>query len=277
MSADLSYTANGAAELMLGSNTPAWHGEGTVIKGLATAAEAIEFAHLGWEVEKFPIYCNNPLQAGQLEIADNYAMMRKDNAKVLGIVGKQYTPVQNKNCFNFFDPIIDRNLATYESAGALDEGRRVWLLAKLPDSIIVNGKDPVEKYLLLANSHNGTSTLKMKLTNTRIVYANTLAAAESDKGESYAVRHTAGIANRADEAIRLLGLANKQFDKVAETYNHMAQVQVDSTMLAYFLNVVLPQTGLNPTKIQNARDTVQHLFEGQAKGYDLAGKSVWGL
>lgn len=290
MSANLSYAADGRAEMFVGSNKPAWHGEGVLIPGLATAAEAIEFAHLGWEVEKYPIFVKNPsfdktqplgpTNVKGFDVPNQYAVMRKDKADasaVLGIVGNQYTPVQNKDCFKFFDPIIDRASASYESAGALDGGRKVWLLSKLPDSVIVNGKDPVDKFLLLYNTHDGSSALTMKLTSVRVVCQNTLSAAMADQEETFRVKHTSAIEYRMDEAVRLLGLAKKQFEIIGETYTRMAKTYVDTSMVSYFLNVVLPQTGESSTKIQNARDTVQHLFEGQAVGSDIAGKTVWGL
>lgn len=290
MSANLSYAADGRAEMFSGNNITPWHKEGVVIPGLATAAEAIEFAHLGWEVEKYPVFVRNPHYNTTLpavdtnvkgfEIPDQYAVMRKDkkdSTSVLGIVGKQYTPVQNKDCFRFFDPIINSKDAAYETAGAIDGGRKVWLLAKLPDIITVHGNDPINKFLLLYNTHDGSSALTMRLVTTRVVCQNTLSAALDERSESFRVRHTSGIEDRTNEAVRLLGLARKQFDVIGDAYNRMAAVQVDTTILSYFLNVVLPQTGESSTKVQNSRDTVQGLFEGRAVGSDLAGKTVWGL
>lgn len=75
--------------------------------------------------------------------------MRTDTEDVLGLVGKDYTIVQNIDAFSFFDSIVGGGDGVlYETAGALEKGERIFITAKLPDYIRVGREDCIEKYLV---------------------------------------------------------------------------------------------------------------------------------
>jgi hypothetical protein len=136
-----------------------WHGLGAVLQQPpATIAEAIEASGLGWRVEREPIAVDrgdaatvNDLWAPRCEeIPGYYATVRQDTRAVLGIVGERYRIVQNEEAFQFVDQLLGSSLH-FETAGSLHGGRRVWVLATLPEHIEIGG-DPVRRYVLLMNS-----------------------------------------------------------------------------------------------------------------------------
>jgi phage/plasmid-like protein (TIGR03299 family) len=88
-------------------------------------------------------------------------------------------PLQNDQAFQFFDPFVSSGLVTLETAGSLREGKRVWILARIAENSDVGivGDDIVRKYLLLSNSHDGTTAVRVGFTPIRVVCANTLAMA----------------------------------------------------------------------------------------------------
>lgn len=287
---------DGVAEFFSGMKQKAWHGMGQVIEGLATAEECLQHAHLNWTVSKTPLFIQHPKYVKEeyeafrkrgeeypiprgFEVPDQYAIIRNDlknEQDILGVVGERYTPYQNRNALSILDPIIEKGQAVYECAGALKGGRKVFLLAKLPEQVIVNGNDRVEPYILICTSHDGSGSLIAKLVMERVVCWNTLQVALKEAGNEVRMKHTANIEEKAQEATKILGLMLKQTKASSDAFNYMAKTQFDTTMLNYFLTVCFPSSGEKNYKAKNMRDVVELLFTKKGMGIDLAGKTAWG-
>ncbi len=137
MSHNLNFR-NQKASMMYVGDVP-WHSLGTKLDKLATAAEAIEAAQLDYLVEKHPLFAK--VGNVYLPVPDRFGTVRMDEKKVIGDVGARYTVVQNNEAFTFFDSLVGEGEAIYETAGVLGDGERIWIMAKLPTYIKINGKD----------------------------------------------------------------------------------------------------------------------------------------
>jgi phage/plasmid-like protein (TIGR03299 family) len=229
---------------------PAWHGLGTVVSEAQTSAEAITLAGLDWTVEKWPLqtYGLDRHGAAQvLDVEDQYATVRTDTGAVLGVVSGQYRLYQNAEAFSFLDELVGSQLARYETAGALRGGRRVWMLAKLPQELRVGRtEDVIEPYLLLANSHDGSLALRVIPTTVRVVCQNTLNLALSRAGSTgVVIRHLESLEDRVHEAREHLGLFVDRIERFAEEVNTLASVSLtDGQAKSYFSEVFdLPAPG----------------------------------
>ncbi|MDR6372339.1 hypothetical protein J2795_003002 [Chryseobacterium bernardetii] len=163
-----------------------WYNLGQIVEEHPTSEQAIKFAGLDYEVEKSPLLTkgsgiienNNGIEIidSALEVPNYFANIRTDNNTVLGVVGKDYQIVQNREAFSFFDSIVGGGDGIlYETAGALGNGERIFITAKLPDYIRVgNGDDITEKYIFLTTSHDGSGSITAAFTPIRIVCQNTL-------------------------------------------------------------------------------------------------------
>lgn len=193
-----------------------WHELGTRLDNPATAKEAIEAAKLDYRVECHPIF----LPSGN-RVDFKRATVRIDTGDALGIIGNQYQPVQNTEAFEFFDIVVGEGQAIYHTAGALGKGERIWIMAKLPGNIIVGKDDAVEKYLLLTNTHDGTTALRMYFTPIRVVCENTLIASlPRTAGQGINIRHMGDIKSKIDFARKSLGIVvdyYAQFEQVAKS------------------------------------------------------------
>lgn len=239
----------------------AWHNLGQIVQEYPTSEDAIKFAGLDYEVEKSPLFTkgagiienSNGIEMidSELEVPNYFANIRTDNNTVLGVVGKDYQIVQNREAFSFFDSIVGGgNGILYETAGALGNGERIFITAKLPDYIRVgNGDDITEKYIFLSTSHDGSGSITAAFTPVRIVCQNTLNASLKNMSNVVRIRHTAGAKQRLDDAHKVMGLANKLSTELESTFNHWAKIKVGDDEMK-----MLIQLALCPNK-----ETLQHL------------------
>jgi len=211
-----------------------WHGLGTELKNPATAKEAILAARLNYSIELQRVFT----QDGK-EIFGRRATVVTNTKIPLGIVSEAYKIVQNTEAFDFFDSVVGEGKAIYNTAGALGQGERIWILAKLPKNCVIKKVDEVEKYLLLTNSHDGKSSLRMYFTPIRVVCQNTLNMSLKDAADGIAIRHTGDIKLKISEAQRALNIATvfySDFEKVSERMAAKSLKKEDATL--YFSQVL---------------------------------------
>lgn len=227
-----------------------WHGQGRRVPPDVTAKEMIRAAGLDWDVEKRPARGTKPtVNSRGEEKFSRYELVRlprpggNEAEVVLGIVTNRYEPLQNLEAFQFFDPIVNQKTATYETAGALGDGERIWVMAKMPGAIEVVRGDECLKYLLLSNSHTGQGSVIVKFTAVRVVCQNTLTMAMQDGQSAFRVRHSAKMGERLDEVGELIATANKIYEEAAKRFQKLAATQIKGRrMLEEYLAALFPKS-----------------------------------
>lgn len=120
---------------MMSVGKPPWHELGTRLETPpATSEEAIRAARLDWKVLKMPLFASDGHQ--WYRVPDRVALVPesewgKPERPIFGTAQDSYAPLQNEAAFSFFDPLVQQDAATYETAGALGQGEKVWVLAKI--------------------------------------------------------------------------------------------------------------------------------------------------
>jgi phage/plasmid-like protein (TIGR03299 family) len=166
------------------------------------------------------------IEGVDITVPNYYATMRTDNNTVLGVVGRDYSIVQNRDAFSFFDAIVGGDGMQYETAGALGNGERIFITAKLPGYIKVGHDDYIEKYLFLTTSHDGSGSITAAFTPVRIVCQNTLGAALRNSSNTIKIRHTANAEDRLKEAHKVMGISNKMADELDGIFNQWTKVRI---------------------------------------------------
>lgn len=262
---NLNYNAQTEKHSFFSVKEKAWHGLGQIISDYPTSAEALQFAGLNYTVEKRGLFTygddtdpekddNDVVMEWRLDVPNYYATVRTDSEEVLGVVGKDYEVVQNVDAFSFFDSIVGgKEGILYETAGALGNGERIFITAKLPDYIRVGKDDCIEKYLFLTTSHDGTGSIQIAFTPVRVVCQNTLNAALRHHTNCLKIRHTASASEKLLTAHTMLGLTNQLSLEMGAIFNRWSRVRISDPELKR-----LVQLAMSPNK-----ETYQLLKSGK--------------
>lgn len=269
------HISNGKASLMYVGETP-WHRLGIKLDRPATAQEAIDFANLNYPVEKRALKAVLPGRQ-LIDVPNQFATVRMDESlSILGTVGRRYQVIPNVAAFSFFDGLIDRDEAVYHSAGVIGKGERCFILAKLPGHIRVLKNDPLDKYVLLLNSHDGSTPTLARFTSVRVVCQNTLSAALSGSEQSVSIRHTANAQQKLEEAHKILGLYNSLAAQLQFIFNRMALTKITDKQLLDYVKTLIPQNEEAESNVRtdNIRNTLLELNE-TGRGAELARGTLW--
>lgn len=223
-----------------------WHGLGQIVTDYPNSKEALIYAGLDYEVVKRNIYTHDgEINKGldflirDIEIPNHQATIRTDTNQVLGVVGKDYEVVQNVDAFAFFDSIVSGEGILYETAGALGNGERIFITAKLPSYIKVGKDDLIEQYLFLTTSHDGYGSITAAFTPVRIVCNNTLNAALRNHSNSIKIRHTANAKERLTVAHTIMGISNQLSEQLEDIMNIWAKIPIMDNEVKKLIQVAL--------------------------------------
>ena len=249
-------------ETMFYTGATPWHGLGEKLEEAPTISEAIEASGLNWEVGTKDLVTvdGQPVPAR--------ATYRKSDNSILGVVGPRYVPLQNKDAFEWFQPFVDAGECSLHTGGSLSDGQKVWVLAQLnrDPSTVVAG-DEVHKFILLSNSHDGTTAIRVGYTPIRVVCVNTLAFAHNHADSKLLrIRHTQSAQGKLDNVRDIMDNINAQFEATAEQYRFLASRDFNQADVQKYVKVLLGVDKKAPedikTRTQNILTEILATIEG---------------
>lgn len=216
-----------------GRYTP-WHGQGVKVKEAPTSADALRLAGLDWKVKQERVYLSNGKQINGV-----LANVRDKDGESLGIVSGAYSVVQNEDAFAFMDTLLGEGVR-YETAGSLNKGRRVWMLARLPEDFKLLNDEPVDPYFVITNSHDGTSAVRVAMTPIRVWCQNTLNLALKKASRQWSTAHKGDFASKANDAALTLKFGHKYMEQLKLESEKLAQIKLTTKQVESFTTLLFP-------------------------------------
>ncbi|TBL80866.1 DUF932 domain-containing protein [Paenibacillus thalictri] len=236
-----------------------WHGLGNRVEHALSSEEALHAAELDWEVIQKSIQTED-----YAEIPGYKANIRATDQRLLGVVSDRYKIVQNHQAFAFTDELLGEGVR-FETAGSLQNGRKVWLLARPPENYIIAG-DRISPYLVFSNSHDGSGSIKVAMTPVRVVCQNTLNLALQNAKRIWTTIHAGDIPAKLDEARKTLLYAELYMDRLGAEVERMNRIKIPDHKVKEYMEFLLPLPD-NATKVQE-RNVQQLRDDFQARYFD---------
>ena len=231
-----------------------WHGLGISVEEAVSSEEALKVSGLDWRVVQ------RPLMTSTYDPVPGYkANIRETDNRILGVVTDRYKIVQNEAAFKFTDALLGEGVR-YETAGSLNEGRKVWMLAKLPNRYTLGGED-IEPYLVFSNSHDGNGAIRVAMTPVRVVCQNTLNLALNNSKRIWATAHVGDLSQKMDEAHNTLQLAERYMGSLCEEFERLSQVQLSDANVMEYIEMLLPMdedpTDIHKRNVERVREDLK--------------------
>ena len=234
-------------ETMFYTRVAPWHGLGIHVEEAINSEEALEKSGLDWTVTQSPI-----MTGAHTPIPGYKANIRETDNRILGVVTDRYKIVQNHEAFAFVDNLLGEGVR-FETAGSLNNGKKVWMLAKLPNRYEML-EEQIEPYLVFSNSHDGNSSIRVACTPIRVVCQNTLNLALNTAKRIWSTVHVGNLASKMDAAHNTLQLAGRYMDNLGEEFNRLAEIQLSDTKVKEYIEMLLPMDE-EPTEIHERNVT----------------------
>lgn len=267
---------NSTGEIALIYTGDAWHELGTQVSKAMNRSEVIALCPaLGFHVEKIAATWTD--KTGKIHISeDTYIIYRTDTGAQLGSAGSKYKPVQIADGFDVLDNVMEEFGARYHTAGALYNGRQVWMQAELPQyAFELPGNDRNDLFATIFLDHSGAGAGRAFATEKRAVCKNTLRLARADeKTKGSTIRHTGNVKEKLADVRRAFGLAVMEAEEFKELAEAAYRAPMDCAGMANaILDEVLEITEAQ-SRIIRAGDTETLLSEIVKKDADARAKEI---
>jgi len=322
MAANLALTSDNQVMMASYRRNP-WHNSGTIFQEEVSGSEMLKLAHLDWDVLESPVYTqvgtmtqkatgwdaptDTPIITNvlenirQVEIPGIKSVYRGDTGNPLGVVGQDFRVFQNSEMIKLFEGLANGHKIIFETAGGLNDGETIWIMARIPDLKLDIGGDELNSYMLISNGHTGNRTLTVAGSTCRVVCQNTLTIATQEfrnrlrknngrknVNTGYAIRHTKSMSVAVKQVEQSYAALLSDITITKEIFEKMMGKQVNTVMKnSFFDYIVSPKT----EEIQDAKEmskrgetmkanriqVLEKLYESPTNQTKASKDTVWGL
>jgi phage/plasmid-like protein (TIGR03299 family) len=194
-------------------------------------------------------------------VPDKVIVVREDDGRYLGTVGKDRGIVQYRDVLAFTEALVDEGTAAYVTGGILGNGQQAFVVMKAKKQIKLSGTDEVELYFYVTTSHDSTKGLELVFAPLRKVNGTILTGTKSQR---IRFRHSSKVEQRVKQATLSVNKITSYFDDMEENFRLLRSVKPTATQLDVFLKSLFPDPEEQTKRAENIRDEIYGIYKNGA-------------
>jgi hypothetical protein len=231
---------------------------------------------LFWNVKKEKLYTGEGIESNY------YSIRREDTNQEFFAAKEGYEVFQNWELIDMVAKIAQQSDLSLAKGGSFHGGRKVYLKI---DTGSIEGigenNDQIKKYITVLNSHDGTGSLALGMTNITMSCSNTFHRMYKEMNTR--IRHSANMRDKVDLLMRGVDKIREQEQTLYEKFYRMAEKKSTANETIRMVQAI---TGVNietdvsdakklysPNQIKKAQKLTTRIVEEQAQ----KGETLWGL
>ena len=243
--------------------TTVWDGLGIDVRGSRSAEEMLTKAGLDWQVGQKAIFTSEGIPVNGYK-----ANVRLSDQRVLGLVSDKYKLVQNQEAFSFSEELL-RYGFSYQYAGIFQNGRKTWVLVKIPDQYIING-ERICTYLVILNSHDASSSFKIAITPVRMLCSNMLNLALSRAQRVWNFKHSSNITTKVQDAMETIEKSEEYMEQLGMQIERLNGISLNEEDIRRNIEILIPvPENATPLQEQNVKKQRQEMWTRYEQAPDL--------
>ena len=227
-----------------------------------TLEEVLKAIDCDFTAEQVPVHQELPNSTVErvFEEIPGYSVVRRgDNKIALGVHSARYGLTQYKETLAFLNDIAGQNQVTFQSATSIDNGARVYIAMKAPNTVVFAPGDEIQCYYTAGTSHDGTGSIELMCSPVHTKSQTILTTLDSG---IIRMRHTAKVKDRLARASGTINKMNEIWSRHADKFTKFCNLPVsDLDARAYFALVVPSDVEPVHTRTQNVRDKMFDIYK----------------
>ena len=233
--------------------------------------EALTLSGLDYTVNVQPAYAK--IGEDYVKVPGKSTIVR-DDGHIYNILSGNYTPIQNKDAFDFVQYINDD--IRFVKAGETYSGL-IYLIGEIANLNILG--DEFKIYTIFQNAHNGAYSLAMSICPLRIVCENQFNLALKESNSSFRIKHTKNIESKTKVAAQALNSISHYIELFQKEAEEFAGQKLSERQITQFLDHMFPiNEDMRPSTIEQVENEKKKFIKAYNADDNQNFKgSAWGL